>query len=215
MKVSKIVVLCILLVTVVASPGFAQQQMMSIGVKGGLTASNVTAKENDTSVDTDNRTGYNVGGVLSMAVSPVFSVAVEGQIVGKGFGISDTTSGIATGLDLLYLNFPILAVFTLPSKPDRLFAARLFAGPDIGFRMTCDIVPYEGQSGTGVCDPQQAKSLDFGLMVGAGLKIGKGQGGFILDVALDYGLTDINGRDELSVKNRALLVSIGYIWPII
>ena len=214
MKVSKIGVLCILFLTVAASPGLAQQ-MMSIGVKGGLTASNVTAKQNGTSVDTDNRTGYNLAGVLSMAVNPMFSVVVEGQIVGKGFGISDTTAGITTGLDLLYLNFPILAVFTLPSKPDRLFAARLFAGPDIGFRMTCDIVPFEGQSGTGVCDPQQAKSVDFGLMVGAGLKIGKGQGGFILDVALDYGLTDINKGDEFSVKNRALLLSVGYIWPII
>ncbi len=214
MKVFKTAVLFTLLVLVAASPGLAQQ-MMSIGVKGGLTVSNVTATENGTSVDTDNRTGYNLAGILSMAVSPTFAVAVEGQIVGKGFGISDTTSGITTGLDLLYLNFPILAVLTLPSGPDRLLAARLFAGPDIGFRMTCDIVPFEGQSGTGVCDPQQAKSLDFGLRAGAGLKIGKGQGGFILDVAFDYGLTDINGGDELSVKNRAFLVSVGYIWPII
>jgi hypothetical protein len=118
-------------------------------------------------------------------------------------------------LDLLYLDFPILAVLTLPAKPDRMFAARLFAGPSVGFRMTCDIVPFEGQSGTGVCDPQQAKSLDFGIMAGAGLKIGKGPGGFILDVALDYGLTDINETSDVSVKNRALLLSVGYIWPII
>jgi hypothetical protein len=214
MKVSKTAVLFVMLLAVAASPGLAQQ-MMSIGVKGGLTVSNVSATLDGTNVDTDNRTGYNVAGVLSMAVSPTFSVAVEGQVVGKGFGVSDSTSGVTSGLDLLYLNFPILAVLTLPSKPDQVFAARLFAGPDIGFRMTCDIVPFEGQSGTGVCDPQQAKSLDFGLKAGAGLKIGKGQGGFILDVAFDFGLTDINEDSNVSVKNRAFLVSVGYIWPII
>ena len=91
----------------IAGPLGAQElELMSIGVKGGLTVSNVTATVGGSSADTDNRTGYNVAGVLSMAISPMFSVAVEGQIVGNGFGISDSTAGGTTGFDFLYLNFP-------------------------------------------------------------------------------------------------------------
>ena len=213
MRIARIAIVLAAMTTVAGSQGLAQ--MMTLGVKGGVTVANVTAQASGTSVNTDNRTGYNLGGVLSMAVSPVMSVEIDGQLVGKGFGVSDTTSGVTSGLDLLYLNFPILAMFTVPVGPDRLIAARLFAGPNFGFRITCDIVPFEGQTGTGVCDPQQAGSFDFGLMAGAGVKVGKGAGGLILDVAFDYGLSDIDKTDELSVKNRAFIVSIGYLFPII
>lgn len=213
MKAMRVAGLLLVTLAVWASPG--RSQMMSIGVKGGLSASNVTAKAAGTSIDTDNRAGYALVGVLSMEVSPIFAVEIDGQLVGKGFGISDTTAGINTGLDLHYLNFPILAMFTVPAGPDRLLAARLFAGPNVGFRITCDIVPFEGQTGTGVCDPQQARSLDFGVMAGAGIKIGRGSSGVLLDVALDYGLSDINKTDDLSVKNRALIVSVGYLFSII
>jgi len=213
MKVTRIAGLLTVALAVASSPCLAQ--LMSLGVKGGLSVSNVTAKASGTSINTDNRTGYNVVGVLSMAVSPTVAVEIDGQLVGKGFGISDSMAGITTGLDLLYLNFPILAMFTVPGGPDRLLAARLFVGPSFGFRITCDIVPFEGQSGTGVCDPQQARSFDFGVLAGAGVKIGRGTGGLILDVAFDYGLSDINKADDLSVKNRAFVVSLGYLFPII
>jgi hypothetical protein len=213
MRIARVAILLVTITLVAGSQGLAQ--MMTLGVKGGVTVSNVTAKQSGASVDTDNRTGFNVAGVLSMEVSPIFAVEVDGQLVKKGFGISDTTSGITSGLDLLYLNFPILAMVTVPAGPDRLIAARLFAGPSFGFRITCDIVPYEGQTGTGVCDPQQAKSFDFGVTAGAGIKVGKGPGGLILDVSFDYGLGDINKSDDLSVKNRALSVSVGYLFSII
>jgi hypothetical protein len=195
-----------------ASPCLAQ--MMSLGVKGGLTVSNVTAEASGTSIDTDNRTGYNVVGVLAMEVSPIVAIEIDGQLVSKGFRISDSTGGITSGLDLLYLNFPVLARVTVPAGADRLLAARLFAGPSFGFRITCDIVPFEGQTGTGVCDPQQARSLDVGVMAGAGVKVGRGAGGLILDVAVDYGMFDIDETSSLSVKNRALVVSLGYLFPI-
>jgi hypothetical protein len=73
-----------------------------------------------------------------------------------------------------------------------------------------------GRVGTGEWDPDAARTVDFGVVAGAGVKFGKGKGGLFLDASIDYGLTNINKSDaDVSVKNRVFMVSLGFLFPII
>ena len=66
------------------------------------------------------------------------------------------------------------------------------------------------------CNADISSAVDFSIMAGAGVKIGKGLRGFTFEVTYDYGLSNIIKDDTgTSGKNRNLMFSFGYIVPII
>jgi hypothetical protein len=214
MKVFRVAVALLSVTAVMAGPSVAQE--MLLGVSGGANLSAASVQVDATTVDTESRTGFNFSGILGVQVSPVVGIHVEGQFSMKGFDMSAPESGLDTGLKLLYLDFPVLAVFTLPLGSNSVVAPRLFAGPNLGLRITCRLTEGAGPVGTGECDPDAARTVDFGVLAGAGVKFGKGQGGLFLDASVDYGLTNVNkSAANVSVKNRAFMVSLGFLFPII
>jgi len=197
-----------------AGPGLAQ--MMTMGVSGGATLSDVSAQADGAAIDTKSRTGFNAAGILGVEATPVLDIQIRGQLTMKGFDLEAQQGGVETGLKLLYLDFPLLAVFTIPLGSNSMVAPRIFAGPSLGLRITCSLTEGAGPVGTGECDPDKAGTLDFGALAGVGVKFGKGRGGLILDASINYGLTNIDKSNSgLSVKNRAFMVSLGYLFPII
>ncbi len=214
MKVFRTGVVLVAVTTAAASPGLGQ--MMTLGVSGGATLSDASAKVDGASVDTKSRTGFNFAGVLGMEVSSVLDIQLMGQFSMKGFDLTTAQGGIETGLKLLYLDFPVLAMFTIPLGENSIVAPRLFAGPNVGLRITCSLTEGAGPVGTGECHPDNARTVDFGVLAGAGIKLGRGKGGLFIDASIDYGLTNINSSGEdISVKNRAFMLSLGYLFPII
>jgi hypothetical protein len=54
------------------------------------------------------------------------------------------------------------------------------------------------------------KSLDFGLVFGAGIDVGIGKGAITGDFRFDLGLTDLQDGTGGSIKNRAFEILLGY-----
>jgi hypothetical protein len=188
---------------------------MTIGVKGGLNLATASVTVSGAGLSPGTRTAFHGAAVIGMQVGTGF--AIEGQVrfAGKGFEPGDEGSGVATSLTMDYVEFPILATFTFPREPT-LLAARAFAGPSIGLRASCNLEALSDQTGFTDCDGDLSKTFDFSAVVGAGIKIGRGLGGFVLDVSYDWGFLDItSGGEDASLFNRNLLFSAGFIVPII
>jgi hypothetical protein len=187
-----------------------------MGLKGGVSRANVGAELNGANVDTGSRESFHVGAVVSRGLSSVFAIEVQGLIVGRGFELTDATSGLTQGANLLYFDFPVLAMVTIPTGPSSMVAPRLFAGPALALRMSCTVPGRSAAQGGSECGLDVAKNVDVQLMLGGGLKIGRGAGGLTVDVAYDHGLVNVN-KSALAadLKNRNLLFSVGFLLPMI
>jgi hypothetical protein len=188
---------------------------MTIGAKGGINLATASLTVSDTDLSPGTRTSYHGAAVIGMQVGRGF--AIEGQVrfVGKGFDPGASDSGVASNLAMDYFEFPVLATFTFPRDPS-LLAARVFAGPSVGLRASCNFETPVDQTGFTDCDGDLSKTFDFSAVVGAGVKIGRGLGGIVLDVSYDWGFLDITAGDQdASLYNRNLLFSAGFIVPIL
>jgi len=188
---------------------------MTIGAKGGVNLATASVSVSGTDLAVGTRTAFHGAAVIGMQLGT--GLAVEGQVrfSGKGFEPGDESSGVETSLTMDYVEFPILATFTFPRSPS-LLAARVFAGPSIGLRASCNLEALSDQTGFTDCDGDLSKTFDFSAVFGAGIKIGRGLGGIVLDVSYDWGFLDItSGGQNASLYNRNLLFSAGFIVPII
>ena len=94
-----------------------------------------------------------------------------------------------------------------------------FAGPNFGFEVSCNITGEGGGVSVSIgCDESEldTKGFDFGLLFGGGLSIGKGPVSFLVDVAYDFGLSNIDDTSGSSdtVRNRTFMASVGLMFPI-
>jgi hypothetical protein len=199
--------------TVVPHPADAQ---MTIGAKGGINFSTASLTVSDTKLSPGTRTSYHGGAVIGMTVGRGFAIEGQVRLTGKGFDPGEAGSGVEGDLDMDYVEFPVLATFMFPREPS-LLAARVFAGPSLNLRASCNLVVDVDQTGFSDCDGDLSKTVDIGGVVGAGLKIGRGLGGILIDVSYDLGFIDVTRSDgpDASLRNRNLLISAGFVVPIL
>jgi hypothetical protein len=207
MRALRIPAALLILATLAATPAVAQEKI-SMGLKGGLNRATVSATIDGTEQNPGTRNGGHFGLSANVALSPMWQVQLDMLYVGKGF---DPSSDVDANLDINYVEFPVLLVAMLPKAGSHLLSARVFAGPSFSWRVTCNF--SEVASDFQDCELDAAKVLDIGIMGGGGLKIGRGYGGLTLDVAYDYGLTNVSNGDNSSVKNRNLMFTVGLMVP--
>lgn len=203
-----------LLIAASATPLSGQ---MIMGVKGGANFATVDIQSNGTGVSAGMKQSFHGGVLLGFGIRPNISIEAPMMYVGKGFAPDSSASGGALGeLSINYFEFPLLLVGTFPADPS-LFAARVFAGPAFALRSRCNLVAAnQDPTGWTDCDADISSAVDFSIMAGAGVKIGKGLRGFTFEVSYDYGLSNIIKDDTgTSGKNRNLMFTVGYIVPII
>ncbi|UCF40631.1 MAG: PorT family protein [Gemmatimonadota bacterium] len=210
MRALRITAALLILAAVAATPA-AAQEMMALGLKGGFNRATVSATIDGTAQNTGTRNGGHIGVSANVALSPMWQLQMDVLYVGKGFNASDE---VDARLSVNYVEFPVLLVAMLPPAGPRLLSARVFAGPSFSWRVTCSIQEATSDaSNFQDCDRDAAKVLDIGVMVGGGLKIGRGYGGLTFDVAYDYGFTNISTGAGGNVKNRNLLFTAGILVP--
>ena len=195
----------------------ASAQVMTMAVKGGATFATARVQSGGAGLGTDSRNSYHFGAGLGLAVSPTFAVQVEGRAVGRGFRLATTDAGLTPGLNANYFDIPIVAVFSpMAGPPDQTVTPRLFVGPVLGLRITCTPVDVEDAPITGECGVDVARQVDFGITLGAGIKIGRGLGGFTIDVAYNRGFVNLNKSTvDASIKNHDVMLTVGYLFAII
>jgi len=203
-----------LLVAASAAPLSGQ---MLMGVKGGVNFATVDITSNGSGVSAGTRQSFHGAVVLGFGLRPNLSIEVPMMYVGKGFKPDSSAAGGALGdLSINYFEFPLLVVGTFPADPS-LFAGRVFAGPSLALRSSCNLTAAnQDPTGWTDCDADISSAIDFSIMAGVGVKMGKGLGGFTFEVTYDYGLSNIVKDDTgTSGKNRNLMFTVGYIVPII
>jgi len=199
-------VLAGLLLCLASAPAVGQG--VALGFRGGLNS----ATESIANLDTASRTTFHAGGILGIGVTETFGVQLEAVYSRKGIAAG---AGVAGARELSYVQIPVLAVGIVPTPPSASITPHFVAGPTFGFQVGCTV--SDGGGGSVACADGGAAthSFDFGLLVGAGLSIGKRSMAFLLDVALDWGLTNIdNTAGNVSTRNRTLMASAGFLFPI-
>lgn len=189
------------------------QQLLSLGLRGGISQATMTLSGD---ASPSGRTGFLVGPTGTIWLSDGLGIQFDALYVTKGFR-PDAATGVTTTLDLSYLDVPVTAVFNLPRVSAGMFQARLQGGAALGFRVQCAVTDGGAAVGIQDCNPDNVATFDLGLVGGAGVKIGRGRGGFTLDATYTFGLLDANisENNTLSAKNRALMISAGFLFPII
>jgi hypothetical protein len=194
------------------APASASAQAV-IGLKGGIGISDLSV-ENDDSFDS--RTAFIGGGFATIGLGETFFLQPEVLYALKG--ASSDFEGVEATIALDYIEIPLLvgAQFGLGGSS---VVPRVFAGPAVAFETGCKISGEDGFVSVELdCDEAeiQTKSVDFGLVFGAGLAIPLGGFELIIDGRYDLGLTNVNDSefDDESVKNRAWQFMAGVGFPV-
>jgi len=191
-----------------------EAQISSSGLKVGLSMVKMTGEGTDEfedafELDLKSKMGICVGGFMVFDLTPEIAFQPEVLFVQKGVRgeeeVFDET--LLVNISATYIDVPLLFKYTLPAQG--VVTPSVFAGPYLGFKVDDSVkVEYGGQTETESLD---AKSLDYGLVLGAGIDYPLSSGKVVFDVRYVLGLANINSEeDEGAVKNGGLMVMIGY-----
>jgi hypothetical protein len=134
-------------------------------------------------------------------------------------GAKEEEGGVEVKVALDYIRVPILVKFTIPMEGS--ISPYLFAGPDLGFKVSCD-----AKNGTSVdCDEAldaevggdaTVKSFDYGLTFGGGVGFALGSGMLTLDASYSLGFADVIdvAGGEADVQNSNIHIAVAYLFSL-
>lgn len=193
MKKLVIVLALLLLVSSVSAQGLA------FGVKGGI---NYVKFSGDDAGDAAWKLGFGAGAVVAFDVMNM--LAIQGEVLYSMKGSEDYPA-IDGSTDLTYIEIPVLFKYNIPMAG--MIAPNLFVGPSVGILMSAESDDVDIKDNT--------KTIDFGVVFGAGVDFDLGTGKVTLDARYNYGLTSIDDTAaEADVKNGGLSVMVGYLFGI-
>ena len=196
----------------------ASAQVMTFGLSGGVSVADASVELDGISLPTDGRKSFDFGGFVGFQFSPGFAMQLEGHVTGRGFRLTQQATGLTPGVNATYVDIPLHAVFSMPGGGGNLLTPRFFAGPLLALRMSCKptgivrdpTLPNE-------CPLDVARQVDFGVSLGAGVKIGRGPEGLLLLVSYKRGFVNVSKSTTMdaNIKNHNIVLSLGFIVPTI
>lgn len=192
------------------------QAGVTLGLKAGIT----TSQLGSSLVDLKWRSGVGAGASLALDLTPNVAFAPELLWLRKGstftstnVTIGSTTFGkIETGIDIDYVEVPLLLrLQTGTAGSPRLM---LEAGPTVAFKVS-EALKTTGLVGISLAS-DQIESLDYGVAVGAGLRLPAGGLNWTFEARYEQGLANVSklpfGGD---LNNGSVQVLAGLEFPII
>lgn len=193
----------------------------SIGIRGGLSLSNLFAENNSGTISDDflHKVGYHGGIVLDFNITNTFSIESGLMIESKGFRTEGNFGGITSdyALNLTYLDIPLTLKASTDNKIVNFYGilgpyvgAGLF-GNEKGETVVLGVkTEFNDPIQWGTTQDDEARRLDYGLMIGAGVELGSIQ----LGLSYAHGLANIapvqsNGRRQ---QNRVFRLSAAFLF---
>lgn len=195
----------------------------SFGVKAGVNFSNMVAKDNDRtySDNYNNSIGYHLGVTVESPITDLVSVESGLFYTTKGYNTTATATilGVTTKTDFRYdvnyIEIPVLAKVNYDVGGAVIFAT---AGPYLGYglngKLKSDITIGSTTTTStvdlewGDTDDDDSKRVDYGLSVGAGVKVNS------VVVGVNYGMGLANlapvSDNGYRVNNRVIGISVGF-----
>lgn len=169
------------------------------GIHGGINLMNVSTSP---SSSTDTALGFVLGGNFNLEVSDYLSFEPNIQVTRRGYQFDALGATITPSF--YYLEFPFFVKFAVPVGKVSPWIA---TGPNFGIKL--------GQSCTTsnasvICSLSESSSTNFGLDFGAGVDLEGTSGTFVLAARYHLGISDVTPNVTQDVKNRGLMVILGY-----
>ncbi|MCK4321302.1 PorT family protein [candidate division WOR-3 bacterium] len=192
--------LAIVLVLLFSTSVFAQG--LTFGVKGGI---NYNKFFGENSEGSEWKLGFAAGAVAAFDVTDMLIIQPEVLYSMKGSGIE----GVDASWDLTYIEIPVLLKYSIPM--DGMIAPNLFIGPSLGILISSEVTLAD----VTVDAKDETKSIDFGVVFGAGVDFDLGTGKVTIDGRYTYGFTSIDDTGlDADIKNGGLSVFVGYLFGI-
>lgn len=174
------------------------QDAPKFGLKGGLNVSTLSYSNN---ADADWRTGFNLGGLAHIHVTPAFSLQPEVYYSSQGAKIANPFGSGEMNLNLSYINVPVLLQYNFAN------GFRLQGGPQIGF--LTGVSDKVNDAELNRLNSSNFKSVDVSLPLGLSYL---GYSGLGVDTRFNIGLTNINKADNPTIKNNVFQVGAFYLF---
>ena len=191
------------------------------GIKAGLNLSDMYMKrDQQEEAQTDMKLGFHIGATAEFPISKMFSFESGILLSNKGYkiDISETHGGVTEifkqNISMYYLDVPITAKLNLPVGSAKFY---FLAGPYLAL----------GLSGTGTTEmtingqlrkmdgditfgsgEEDLKTLDYGLMFGAGIEFSN----FTFGINYNLGLANLSNITEFNstINHKVIGISAGY-----
>lgn len=176
------------------------------GIKGGVTAYQLSSEFGEASATSDPKTGFAAGIFGEFPINKVLSIQPEVIFVQKG-GEDSEGSNVTSSLTLSYVDVPLLLKINAPLEG--FFKPYIFGGPYAGYLLDVSTELDEGN-----IDLNEAfADLHYGLKVGLGVHLGS----VIVDVRYDMGIADLYSEDinlgggdtDLKLTTEGIVLSAG------
>jgi hypothetical protein len=175
-------------------------QAQRLGIVAGGTFSQLRGIDN---INVQSRTGTMFGASLLLPLGG--SVALQPELLFSNKGSKfNTGTGGEKDIRLDYLEIPVLLRYDLAGGA--ALDPHIYAGPSIGYKVGCNVkfsgggIPNSSSDCTR--DNFDAKTLDWGAIVGAGVDLSVGGLGVTGGARYGIGLADINKADSPTITQR-------------
>ena len=189
---------------------------VSIGVRAGATFPNFSVEQGSTNFSFDANLGLTAAAIFEIGISDVFAIQPEIAFVQKGaksevqdyFGGGNTESKIR----LNHIEVPVLAKVKFGSETVKAYVA---AGPSFGYAISGS-TKEDGEKETFEDeDWEDYKRFEIGSNVGGGVGLSLAGGGLaFLDLRYMYTLNNLSDAEEISIRHKGFIVSVGLLKPI-
>ena len=160
------------------------------GIKGGLNISSLDVKDG---VDFDSKTGFHIGGLAHIHLSPHFAVQPE---------LTYSTQGGKDGdrkWKLGYLNVPVLLQIMTGT------GFRFETGPQLGFAVSSKYKDGDIEYDYG----DVTETVDVSWAIGVSYLFPEGIG---FDARYNHGLTDVYEPESYKIRNRVFQIGVFYLF---
>jgi len=199
------------LICLVPQASFAQKGVRW-GLMGGINSANIRVSGQDAaSIDWKSILGIRGGGFVRIHFHDV--VAIQGETFFSQMGSKYEEMILGTNykeeLKLTYIEVPLLVKVVLPTQSS--IKPNIFSGSYVALNLDAKATTYIAGVKEGEEDLEDVRTLDYGLVFGAGLDIELGNLMLIFDARYNLGLTKINDPEglDIAVKNNALVAMLG------
>lgn len=202
-------VVCLGLILAISAPA-ALAQERQIGAKAGPSFSTVVFDPDEGDEDYDRRIAAAGGGFAVLPVTGRLAFQLEVLFNPKGAKLYDAAEDLTGSVLLRYLEIPTLVRINGPRRGSRAF--HFFAGPYSAFRISATReISFAGSgvtAGEKTDMSNEVERLEFGLLGGAGVDVGKYA---IIDGRYSHALTSLNtdASEGLRIKNRMFTIMAG------
>lgn len=188
----------LLLALVVSSTADAED--ITVGFKGGLNLADLTG---ESIMNNEMKPAFGGGIFFNYAFSDIISVQPEILFMMKGTK-HETIENMSYNIN--YFDIPVLAKLSVPTEG--AFVPSFFAGPSFGLLVSAkEKMPDEERD-----VKEYLKTMDIGLVFGAGADYKVGNGCIILDFRYSFGLTNIldDAEEYEEMKTQGITFLAGY-----